>query len=85
MAARHRNELRHRVDGDLSLALAILHTMQGWHDELRLADPLVQRRTIFVDTFGVKATDFDIDRSTQQRLYESGRTAAESFLASGRW
>jgi NTE family protein len=79
------HEVRHRVEGDLSLALAILHTMQGWHDELRLADPLVQRRTIFVDTFGVKATDFDIDRATQQRLYENGRTAAGKFLAGEGW
>jgi NTE family protein len=85
VAARERNEVRHRVDGDLSLALAILHTMQSWHDELRLADPLVQRRTIFVDTFGVKATDFHIDRATQQRLYENGRDAAERFLVREGW
>jgi NTE family protein len=85
VAAHERNELRHKVDGDLSLALAILHTMQGWHDELRLADPAVQRRTIFVDTFGVKATDFDVDRATQRRLYENGRAAAEEFLAHEGW
>ncbi len=40
----------------------------------------VLQRTIFIDTFGVKATDFDIDRETQKRLFETGRTAAELFL-----
>ncbi|MGO8877167.1 MAG: patatin-like phospholipase family protein [Acidimicrobiales bacterium] len=75
------NEVRHVVKGNLSLAMAIFSTMQTWHDELRLNDPDVERRTIFVDTFGVKATDFAIDAATQQRLFESGRSAAEAFLA----
>jgi hypothetical protein len=55
--------------------------MQTWHDELRLNDPEVEHRTIFVDTFGVKATDFGIDKPTQQRLFDSGRAAAEAFLS----
>lgn len=70
----------HQVTGNLSLASAVLGTMQNWHDEMRLEDPEVAKRTIFVDTFGVKATDFGIDRATQQRLYHSGRAAAQAFL-----
>ena len=77
-------EIRHVVTGNLSLALAIFSTMQTWHDELRLNDPEVSRRTIFVDTFGVRATEFGIDKSTQQKLFASGRAAAEEFL-SARW
>ncbi|MGH8988658.1 MAG: patatin-like phospholipase family protein [Acidimicrobiales bacterium] len=72
----------HEVRGNLSLASAVLGTMQNWHDEMRLEDPAVAQRTIFVDTFGVKATDFEIDRAIRQRLYESGRAAAQSFLDS---
>lgn len=75
------NKIRHVVTGDLSLGLAIFSTMQAWHDELRMADPDVEKRTIFVDTFGVKATDFSLDRPTQQRLYDNGRRAAEAFLS----
>jgi NTE family protein len=28
----------------------------------------------------VRATDFDLDRSTQQQLYDNSRAAAERFL-----
>jgi NTE family protein len=70
----------HEVTGDLSLVSAVLGTMQNWHDQMRLENPDVAQRTIFVDTFGVKSTEFGIDRATQQRLYESGRGAAARFL-----
>ncbi len=76
------NQVEHVVKGDLSLALGMLGTMQSWNDQMHLNDPAVLKRTIFVDTFGVNATDFSIDRSTQQKLFESGRAAAERFLAS---
>ena len=36
---------------------------------------------MFVDTTGVKATDFDLDQPTQDLLYENGRDAAPGFLA----
>jgi NTE family protein len=42
----------------------------------------VLARTIFVDTFGVKATEFDLDGTTRDRLYANGRAAAEKFLQS---
>ena len=65
----------------MSLALAMFGTMSSWHDRMCLEDPDVGRRTIFVDTLGVKATDFAIDRGTQARLFDSGRRAAERFLS----
>jgi NTE family protein len=74
------NQVVHEVKGDLSLALGMLGTMQSWHDQMHLNDPTVQKRTIFVDTFGVNATDFSIDKPTQQKLYDNGRKAAEAFL-----
>jgi NTE family protein len=75
------NQVEHVVKGDLSLAMGMLGTMQSWNDQMHLNDPAVLKRTIFVDTFGVNATDFSIDRSTQQKLFVSGRQAAERFLA----
>jgi NTE family protein len=75
------NQVQHVVKGDLSLAMGMLGTMQSWHDQMHLNDPAVVKRTIFVDTLGVNATDFSIDKATQQKLFENGRTAAERFLA----
>jgi NTE family protein len=75
------NQVEHVVKGDLTLALGMLGTMQSWHDPMHLNDPSVVKRTIFVDTFGVNATDFSIDKPTQQKLFESGRAAAERFVA----
>ncbi len=75
------NQVEHVVKGDLSLAMGMLGTMQSWHDQMHLNDPAVVKRTIFVDTLGVNATDFSIDKPTQQKLFENGRAAAEQFLA----
>lgn len=70
----------HDVDGTFSMAHAMLSTMMGFYDRMHIDDPAVVARTIFVDTLGVKATDFHIDRATQERLYENGRSAATKFL-----
>jgi NTE family protein len=63
-----------------TLARAMLSTMVGFHDQLRLDDPDVLARTISVDTMSVRPTDFDIDRATQVSLYNNGRKAATDFL-----
>ena len=75
------NQIEHKVNDDYSLVMAMLGTMQSWHDQMHLDDPAVLARTIFVDTLGINATDFTIDRQTQEKLYQNGRTAAEKFLA----
>ena len=68
------------VRGPLALALAVVGTTTSFHDRIHLDDESVLARTIFVDTFGVKATDFDLDRADQTRLFGSGRRAATKFL-----
>jgi NTE family protein len=68
------------ITGTRTLAEALLGTMTGFYDRMHIDDPSVQARTIFVDTMKVRATDFDIDAPTQQRLYDNGRAAAEAFL-----
>jgi NTE family protein len=72
--------IRNEVHNIESLARALLSTMVGSHDQLRLDDPGVLARTISVDTMSVRPTDFDIDRQTQVSLYENGRKAATDFL-----
>lgn len=74
-----------RVHGPASLSLALLKTLIGHTDRAHMNDPDVVERTIFVDTDGVRATDFDLDRATAERLYENGRAAARKFLDSWDW
>jgi len=69
------------VNGPLSLAKALVTTMANAHDRLYVDDPAVGARTIFVDTMGVKATDFSIGAGLRLELYERGRAAAAEFLA----
>jgi NTE family protein len=68
------------VRGIVSLSRAMLSTMTGFYDRMHVNRPDVIGRTIFVDTSGVRATDFDLTRDTAERLFESGRTAADRFL-----
>jgi NTE family protein len=59
--------------------------MMNAHDQMHLNDPCVIDRTIFVDTGNVQATDFDIDKASQQQLYDAGYTSAQKFLAQWDW
>lgn len=68
------------IDGVLGLTKAMVGTMMRFHDQIHIDDPAVLARTMFVDTLGVKATDFDIDEATQDLLYDNGRVAATKFL-----
>lgn len=68
------------VRGVISLSKAMLTTMTGYYDRMHIDRPDVIARTIFVDTSGVKATDFGLSRDTADRLYDAGRAAATRFL-----
>jgi NTE family protein len=71
----------HQVNGTLGLVEAMAHTATEAHDRMHLDDPGVLSRTIFIDTLGVKTTDFHLHPETQEALRQSGRAAAERFLA----
>lgn len=75
----------YHVHGALSLAEAMIGTLTGFYDRMHVSDPSVCARTIFVDTMKVRATDFDIDAATRQRLFDNGRVAAETFLKTWNW
>jgi NTE family protein len=72
--------IRHQVSGVWSMSKAMLGTLTSFYDRIHLEREEVIARTIFVDTMKVRATDFDLDRATQQQLYDNGRQAAERFL-----
>ncbi len=69
------------ADSPLKLALAMIATMREFYDGMHIDNPDTLARTIFVDTFGINATDFDLSASDADRLYESGRSSAEKFMA----
>lgn len=71
------------ADGPLTMARAMLSTMTGFYDRMHLDDPSVQVRTVFVDTTGIRSTDFHLTRAQAATLYAAGRTAAASFLDGG--
>ncbi len=68
------------VDGPTELCKAMIGTLCSFRDAMYVDKPEVQDRTIFVDTLGVKATDFDLDAATQDALFQSGVDAATKFL-----
>jgi NTE family protein len=70
-----------RIRGPLGFGKALLSTMINAHDRLDMDDPAVTARTVFVETNGLNATDFDLDADTRDELYRSGRAAAKEFLA----
>jgi NTE family protein len=70
------------VDGPFEMLTAMAATMVGFHDAIHIDRPETVARTIFIDTFGISPVDFDIDDTTSTRLYQSGRRAAQEFLAS---
>jgi NTE family protein len=82
LSAKPDASLRHKyeVHGTFSLALAMLGTMTGFHDQIHVDDPATLARTMFVETYGVRATDFDITEDMQDMLFRSGVSAATKFL-----
>ncbi len=67
--------------GPFSLGLAMISTMTSWYDGMHIDRPDVLARTIFVDTLGISSTAFGLSAADQDRLFASGREAAERFLA----
>jgi NTE family protein len=63
-----------------SMWWAMLNTMTGFYDRLHIDDAAAAARTIVIDTGTVRATDFDLDRDTQDALFRRGRQAALDFL-----
>jgi NTE family protein len=65
---------------DFQLAMSCLQTLMAGWDRYHLDDENVTQRTVFVDTGSMSATNFGITKQEQSQLFESGRSAATSFL-----
>lgn len=62
-------------------AIALVETMVQAHDRLYIEQSDFAR-TIAIETLGVRTTDFGLPVEKRERLYRSGRQAAERFLRS---
>jgi NTE family protein len=71
------------IQGVIRFGMALVATMTNAHDQMHLDEPSVVDRTVFVDTFGVKSTDFHLDAATRDKLFGEGQRAAKRFL--GDW
>jgi NTE family protein len=68
------------VHDTASMSRAMLNAMTGFCDRRHVDDVAIAARTIVVDTGTVRATDFTLDRDTQDLLFRKGREAALNFL-----
>ena len=65
----------------ISLARALVATMTNAHDQVHVDQPSVVSRTVFVETNGVRSTDFQLSSETKRELFNNGTAAASKFLA----
>lgn len=72
----------HDADDPLSLAKALVATMTNAHDQVHVDRPSVVSRTVFVETSGVRSTDFRLSPETKRGLFDNGVAAATKFLSS---
>lgn len=70
----------HDSDDPLSLAKALVATMTNAHDQVHVDRPSVVSRTVFVETSGVRSTDFRLSPETKRGLFDNGAAAATRFL-----
>jgi NTE family protein len=80
LSSRPRDSRLNDVRGIVTLSKAMVSTMTGFYDRMHVDRAEVVARTIFVDTFGVKATDFALSPETAAKLFKSGQRAAATFL-----
>lgn len=68
------------VRTSVGMAVQALQTLTAEWNRYRLDEEGVSRRTIFVDTSGVSATDFQLSQADQNMLFQHGQEAATVFL-----
>ncbi|MGH3794555.1 MAG: patatin-like phospholipase family protein [Pseudonocardiaceae bacterium] len=73
------------VNNPVQMFERLFSTMSSAHDTLYVDQPSVQARTIFVDTTGISATDFDLGPATRDQLFTHGQEATTKFLAGWSW
>jgi NTE family protein len=70
----------HNPGNAFSEAVACMRTALD-NDARYYIPPEAAKRTVFVDSFGLAATDFHLTKADQDRLFASGTSAAKAYLA----
>jgi len=73
------------INNPFEIFKRLFATMSSAHDNSHIDQESVQARTVFVDTTGVSATDFDLNEETRDKLFSNGQDAAAKFLADWDW
>jgi len=74
-------QIPNETGNPVSFLRALVDTMVSAHDRMHVANECVQARTIFIDTFKIPATKFDLGEEEQDALLTSGVEAATDFLS----
>lgn len=74
----------HTIRGPVSLFAALFTTMMEAHDA-RYIENSDFKRTVAIETLGVRTTDFGITRAQSLELYLEGEDAAERLFADSVW
>ena len=69
----------------LKFALSVLRTLLGAHDRAYISNPAFASRTVFVDTTGYSATQFDLTAADKATLFANGQKSGLSFLKCWDW
>ncbi len=72
--------VQHQINGPISELVAMFFTAMEAHDAYYLRNDKYVR-TIPIDTLTIGATDFNLTQQNKNDLYESGESAAKTFLA----
>ena len=75
----HKPTVRNKINSFFTYTKALVTTLIDFQDNIHLHSDDWQR-TVYIDTLGVRAIDFDISDSKKQKLVESGRQYTEDYL-----
>ena len=75
----HKATIRNKITSFFTYSKALVTTLIDFQDNVHLHSDDWQR-TIYIDTLGVRAIDFDISDVKKQKLVESGRQYTEEYL-----
>lgn len=79
MYLNHKATIRNKITSFFTYSKALVTTLIDFQDNVHLHSDDWQR-TIYIDTLGVRAIDFDISDIKKQKLVESGRQYTEEYL-----
>ena len=75
----HKEVVRNQINTFFTYSKALITTLIDFQDNVHLHSDDWQR-TVYIDTLGVRAIDFDISDVKKQKLLDSGRQYTEAYL-----